>query len=202
MIANLGFGALVITFLISLYGIAAAVYGVRKQSPAWVDSARNAMLLTWPLVSLAALSIIYLLVTEHFEVEYVAQVTSSSMPLYLRVTALWGGQSGSLVFWAWLMSAFASAVTLRKWERDREFLPWVIVVALVTLAFFLGLPKPIPTFVAERSRHGNHVDDPASQLHPLHPTRRQRSQPLTASPRHDHPPTHALPRFRFIRYPV
>jgi cytochrome c-type biogenesis protein CcmF len=139
MIANLGFGALVITFLISLYGIAAAVYGVRKQSPAWVDSARNAMLLTWPLVSLAALSIIYLLVTEHFEVEYVAQVTSSSMPLYLRVTALWGGQSGSLVFWAWLMSAFASAVTLRKWERDREFLPWVIVVALVTLAFFLGL---------------------------------------------------------------
>ena len=37
------------------------------------------------------------------------------------------------------MSAFASAVTLRKWERDREFLPWVIVVALVTLAFFLSL---------------------------------------------------------------
>ncbi len=139
MIANLGFGALVITFLISIYGIAAAIYGVRSQSPAWVDSARNAMLLTWPLVTLAALSIILLLVTGHYEVEYVAQVTSNSMPLYLRITALWGGQSGSLVFWAWLMSAFASAVTLRKWERDREFLPWVIVFALVTLAFFLGL---------------------------------------------------------------
>jgi cytochrome c-type biogenesis protein CcmF len=37
------------------------------------------------------------------------------------------------------MSAFASAVTLRNWERDREFLPWVIVVSLITLAFFLGL---------------------------------------------------------------
>jgi cytochrome c-type biogenesis protein CcmF len=37
------------------------------------------------------------------------------------------------------MSAFASAVTLRKWDRDREFLPWVVIVALVTLAFFLGL---------------------------------------------------------------
>jgi cytochrome c-type biogenesis protein CcmF len=61
------------------------------------------------------------------------------MPLYLRVTALWGGQAGSLLFWSWLMSAFASAVTLRKWQRDREFLPWVIVVALVTLAFFLIL---------------------------------------------------------------
>ena len=66
-------------------------------------------------------------------------VTSNSMPFYLKVTALWGGQPGSLVFWSWLLAAFASAVTLRKWKRDQEFLPWVIIVSLVTLAFFLGL---------------------------------------------------------------
>jgi cytochrome c-type biogenesis protein CcmF len=61
------------------------------------------------------------------------------MPYYLKITALWGGQAGSLVFWSWLLSAFASAVTLRKWDRDREFLPWVIIVSLVTLAFFISL---------------------------------------------------------------
>src|SRR3970282_1796415 len=115
MVANLGYGALVIAFLISLYGAGAALYGVRKNDPAWIDSARNAMLLTFPLVSLAALTIIYLLVTNHYEVEYVTSVTSNSMPFYLKVTALWGGQAGSLIFWSWLMSAFASAVTLRKW---------------------------------------------------------------------------------------
>jgi cytochrome c-type biogenesis protein CcmF len=139
MIANLGYGALIITFLVALYGIGAALYGLFRHKPAWVDSARNAMLLTFPLLTLSALSIIYLLVTDHYEVEYVASVTSRSMPLYLKVTALWGGQAGSLIFWSWLMSAFASAVTLRKWDRDREFLPWVIVVSLVTLAFFLLL---------------------------------------------------------------
>ena len=137
MAANIGYGALVITLLISLYGIFAAIYGERKKAPAWVDSARNAMLLTWPLLTISALSIIYLLVVGRYEVEYVAEVTSNSMPLYLRITALWGGQAGSLVFWTWLMAAFASAVTLRKWDRDREFLPWVIVVSLVTLTFFL-----------------------------------------------------------------
>jgi cytochrome c-type biogenesis protein CcmF len=115
------------------------LYGLLKQKPAWVDSARSAMLLTFPLLTLSVLSIIYLLVTNHSEVEYVASVTSRSMPFYLKVTALWGGQSGSLIFWSWLMAAFASAVTLRKWDRDREFLPWVIVVSLVTLAFFLSL---------------------------------------------------------------
>jgi cytochrome c-type biogenesis protein CcmF len=139
MIANFGYGALVITFLVTLYGIGASLYGLLKNKPTWVDSARNAMLLTFPLLTLSALSIIYLLVTDHYEVEYVASVTSRAMPLYLKVTALWGGQAGSLIFWSWLMSAFASAVTLRKWDRDREFLPWVIVISLVTLAFFLGL---------------------------------------------------------------
>jgi cytochrome c-type biogenesis protein CcmF len=139
MVANFGFAALVIAFLVSLYGIGAALYGVRKDKQKWVDSARNAMLLTWPLVTLSALSIIYLLVTNHYEVEYVSSVTSNSMPFYLKVTALWGGQAGSLIFWSWLMAGFASAVTLRKWDRDREFLPWVIIVSLVTLAFFLAL---------------------------------------------------------------
>jgi cytochrome c-type biogenesis protein CcmF len=139
MVANFGYGALIITFVIAIYGVVAAIYGGRKQMPAWVDSARLAMLLTWPLLTLAALSLIYLLVTGHYEVGYVSEVTGNSMPTYLKITGLWGGQAGSLLFWSWLMSAFASAVTLRKWDRDREFLPWVIVVGLITLGFFLSL---------------------------------------------------------------
>ena len=139
MVANLGYGALILTFLVSLYGICSAIYGGLKNQPRFVDSARNAMLLTWPLLTVTALSIIFLLVYGHYEIKYVAEVTSNSMPLYLRVTALWGGQAGSLIFWSWLMAGFASAVTLRKWDRDREFLPWGIVVSLVTLMFFLSL---------------------------------------------------------------
>jgi cytochrome c-type biogenesis protein CcmF len=139
MIAGIGFGALVITFLVSLYGIGAAVYGARNNDRRWVESARLAMLLTFPLITISALSLIYMLVTGRFEYEFVSSVTSRSMPVYLRITSLWGGQAGSLVFWSWLLSAFASAVTLRKWDRDQEFLPWVIVVSLVTLAFFISL---------------------------------------------------------------
>jgi cytochrome c-type biogenesis protein CcmF len=139
MLANLGYGALFITLLISLYGIFAAIYGTRKNLPAWVESARLAMLLTFPLITISALSLVYLLSTGHFELEYVSSVTSTSMPMYLRVTALWGGQAGSLLFWSWLLAAFATAVTVRNWDRDHEFLPWVIVVSLVTLIFFLSL---------------------------------------------------------------
>ncbi len=139
MFANFGFGALLIAFVVSIYGIGASLYGLRKNRPAFVESARLAMLLTFPLISISAISLMILLAKGDFSLEYVVSVTSRSMPMYLRLTALWGGQAGSLLFWSWLMSAFATAVTFRRWDRDREFLPWVIVVSLVTQAFFLGL---------------------------------------------------------------
>jgi len=139
MLADFGFGILVITFLAALYSTGAALYGHFAKRQKWVESARLGMLLTFPLLTLASLALIYMLVVGDFNVKFVYEVTSRDMPGYLKVTALWGGQSGSLLFWSWLMAAFTTAVTLRKWERDREFLPWVVVVSSITVAFFLGL---------------------------------------------------------------
>jgi len=139
MAVNFGYGVLLITLLVCMYGIGASIIGLYRRSENWIESGRLAMLLTFPLLTVTSVTIIYLLVTGRYEVEFVASVTSDSMPTYLKVTALWGGQSGSLVFWSWLMAAFASAVTLRKWDRDRDLLPWVILVCLITLAFFLSL---------------------------------------------------------------
>src|SRR5512135_3501613 len=139
MVPDFGFGILVLTFIVALYGVGAAVYGGLKNSQAWVESARKAMLLTFPLILLVAVTLEYLLVTGAYQVQFVFNVTSNSMPFYLKMTALWGGQSGSLILWSLLMSAFAFAATLRKWERDREFLPWVTMVCMVTLAFFISL---------------------------------------------------------------
>jgi cytochrome c-type biogenesis protein CcmF len=139
MVAIFGFGVLGVTFLLALFGAGAAVYGYFRKEDGWVESARRAVLLTFPLVTLAVYLLIYLLVTRHYEIKYVSDVTSNSMPLYLKITALWGGQEGSLLFWSWLMSAFAYGVMLHEWERDREFLPWVAAVTAITLAFFLSL---------------------------------------------------------------
>jgi cytochrome c-type biogenesis protein CcmF len=139
MLAQFGFGVFVLTFLLALFSVGAAVAGYFSKSDQWVETARRSMLLTFPLITVAALTLVYLLGTGHYEIKYVYSVTSNNMPLYLKITALWGGQAGSLVLWSWLMAAFASAVTLRKWVRDRALLPWVIVVTSVTLAFFLSL---------------------------------------------------------------
>jgi cytochrome c-type biogenesis protein CcmF len=139
MLAEFGYGVLLVSFIVTVYSGIAAAYGVLHKSAGLVESARRAQLLTFPLITISSIVLVYLLVNNHFEVAFVYEVTSLSMPTYLKVTAWWGGQAGSLLFWSWLLAVFTSAVTLRKWDRDIEFLPWVIVVSAVTLAFFLGM---------------------------------------------------------------
>ena len=139
MLANFGFFALLTAFGAAAYATVMALLGAYRRRPAWLASAHHAALLTWPLVTLACLSLIGLLVTDQYQVEYVHSVTSRAMPLYLKITALWGGQAGSLLFWSWLMSTFAGLSLLRKWDRDRVFMPYVIAVMMITLGFFIAL---------------------------------------------------------------
>ncbi len=134
-----GYLSLVLALAVALYSVIASAVGALRGRPAWVESGRRAMVLTFPLVSLGTLALVYLLATQRYEVSFVASVTNRTMPGYLRLTALWGGQAGSLVFWSWLMAAFAAAAGARRWSHDRDLLPWVALVTMGTLAFFLLL---------------------------------------------------------------
>jgi cytochrome c-type biogenesis protein CcmF len=138
MIANLGFGFLFIAFLISLYALVTAAYGLRSHSAPFVESARLAAIVTFPIISLSILSLIALLLTDQFQYTYVFRVISADMSLILKLTALWGGQAGSLLFWVWLLAGVTAVNFL--WSKQKElntYTPWVIIITMTMLAFFL-----------------------------------------------------------------
>ncbi|OGO11185.1 MAG: hypothetical protein A2032_05030 [Chloroflexi bacterium RBG_19FT_COMBO_49_13] len=139
MSADIGLFAVVIAFLLAVYATFASFYGGQRKHPAWVESARNAAILVFPLLTISVVILVYLLYTLDFSIAYVADVSSQAMSPFLRVTALWGGQQGSVLFWAWMMSGFVMVVLLRKWQRNRELMPYVIAVSMLTTAFFIGL---------------------------------------------------------------
>ncbi|NPA31135.1 MAG: heme lyase CcmF/NrfE family subunit [Chloroflexi bacterium] len=139
MAAIIGQAALSVALMLALYAVSASLVAAYWHKPEWATSAQRALLAIFPLLTLAVGILVWALVTYHYELTYVHEVSERAMPLYLRATALWGGQAGSLLFWSWLMAAFAAAVTLRDWRRDREMLPWVVMVTAGTLAFFLFL---------------------------------------------------------------
>ena len=139
MIANVGFGILIISLTVSVVAIILAVYGAVAKSAMMVEASRRAALLTFPLLSLALIGLIVLLVTDRFEYAYVYQTSDALMPLYLKIAAVWGGQEGSLLFWCWLLSGFSFATLIKKNKANADLTPWVIAVTSFVTLFFLFL---------------------------------------------------------------
>ena len=139
MIVEVGFGAIVLALLVTLYSIVASRQANKSSGEIWLESAGTGLVLAALLSSLGVFCLVFVLIRGNYEVSYVYSVTSSSMPALLRATALWAGQDGSLLFFTWVLAVVSAPVVLRKWGRDRDLLPWVIMIMAATLAFFLTL---------------------------------------------------------------
>jgi cytochrome c-type biogenesis protein CcmF len=139
MLADLGYFSLLFAFLAAIYSAVAAWYGNRTGKPAWVESARNATIAIFFLVLLSCSALVISLLNNDFSIEYVWRVSSIEMPTYLKVTALWGGQAGSLLFWNLMLAAFTAAAMTRKWDKNKDLMPYVIIVGSMTQVFFLGI---------------------------------------------------------------
>jgi len=136
---NIGYVALSLAFILATYAAIVAVVGARRQIPELVVSARNASYGVAFLVTTAVFVLEYLLITGEYQTKYVFEVSNRAAPLFYRMTALWGGQAGSLLFWSWLMSLMAAAAIAMKWRDMRPMMPYVIMATQVTLAFFTSL---------------------------------------------------------------
>lgn len=139
MLADIGYLALLIAFATSFYAIGAAAVGGWRKRPLLIESARNATIITFPLLLAACGIMITLLLTGDFSVEYVWRVSSIGTPTILKVTALWGGQAGSLLFWNMLLAGFLAAAMARKWGEQKPLMPYAIMVGSFTQLFFLLL---------------------------------------------------------------
>lgn len=139
MLSTLGYLALALAFLLAVYGVVMVLWGLSQKSKPAIESARLALILLFTLVSFSLIALLIFLVTDRFDIAYVYSVTSRDMPAYLKMTALWGGQSGSLLFWSWLLAGFSLVFALRKWDNEKEMLPWSLLVVFVSLGFFLAL---------------------------------------------------------------
>lgn len=139
MVPEIGLIALVIAFGLSVYATLMAINGEWSQQLRWVASARNATVAVFVLLTVSVLTVVYSLFVMDFSQTYVADVSSSVMSPFLRITALWGGQAGSVLFWAWMMAGFVAVVVVRKWKENAALMPYVIFVAMLTTSFFVGV---------------------------------------------------------------
>ncbi|MFQ5656248.1 MAG: heme lyase CcmF/NrfE family subunit, partial [Candidatus Methylomirabilales bacterium] len=111
--------------------------GHRWEKFAVLESAHNAVLVHWVLVTVALVSLEYALITSDFSIKYVAANSSRNYPVWYRIAGLWGALEGSLLLWAWMQATLAAQVVLMYRRRHRDFLPYVSAVLMGISAFFV-----------------------------------------------------------------
>jgi cytochrome c-type biogenesis protein CcmF len=131
--------ALALALILAFYSIVANVLGARRSIPTLVASARHAVWATCAMVTIAVLALWTSLLKSDFSLEYVASYTSSTLPTVYKITALWGGQQGSLLLWTWLLTIFMAIVAFQNRRRNPEIAPYAVAVLAGLAIFFLGM---------------------------------------------------------------
>ena len=117
------------TFAVSL--VAGATGRVRT-----LQAARFGAYGTVTLVLTAVLALAYAFVSHDFRIRYVAHYSDRSMPTYYLLTALWGGQDGSLLWWLFLLSIYIGACVFMMGKKYLELQPYVIATLMGVVIFF------------------------------------------------------------------
>ncbi len=137
--AQLGRAILLLDLGVCLYGIVASIYGVRTRRADWVDSGRRAV------YALAALSVIAFALLElaflrnDFSYKVVADTSSTTIPVFYKLTAPWSSQQGSLLLWVTLSSLWSTLALYLTRRRLRDIAPYATAVLLAMDGFFVSL---------------------------------------------------------------
>lgn len=158
----------------------ALVQGLAPMLARWLDEPRlsaitlNASILVFGLTTVGGAALIQAFVTSNFSVTYVAQHSNTLLPMFYKVTALWGGHEGSLYLWAWILTLFTVMVTRHGRSRYPEHLPVILavqgwlIVGFFGLILFLSSPfeRLLPNFPQEGQDLNPILQDPGMVIHP------------------------------------
>src|SRR5713226_940538 len=137
--AELGRLAVCLALLFAAYGVFAGLLGGIRRCAHLARSAEHAAYAVFALVVVATAILLRALLRHDFTLEYVAAYSSSTLPTQYTVAALWGGQKGSLLWWTFLLTLFATIVQVQNREQNRALMPFVSATLMTVACFFLGL---------------------------------------------------------------
>ena len=137
MASDIGLAALVLAMGSAAYAALAAPLGLRLGQPALIISGRRAVYVAGAMMLTAFGVLFYSLVSHDFGVAYVAANSSRTQPWYYTWAAMYGGQAGSLLWWATGLGVFASVSVFVNRRRMPAVMPYTIAVLMTVLLFFL-----------------------------------------------------------------
>jgi len=145
--ATFGSFALLVALALAAYNLLAGTFALRliaTGQPARItperlaDTARRAGIASFAAVTCAAFALIWSVFTNDFSITYVLEHSNRALPTAYKFAALWSGQEGSLLLWAWLLAGYGFVLRLTH-KNDVKLYAYAGTILAGIQVFFLAL---------------------------------------------------------------
>ncbi|MDF2181383.1 heme lyase CcmF/NrfE family subunit [Neptuniibacter sp. CAU 1671] len=164
MIPELGQYALILALccagLLAVVPMSGAFTGNRL----WMSYARPLAVGMFVFLLISFVCLGYAFVTDDFSVVYVASNSNTKLPIYYKLSAIWGGHEGSLLLWVVILGAWTVAVALKSDNLPLDIVARVLaVMGIISVGFILFTLMTSSPF----DRHLPAFPDEGGDLNPL-----------------------------------
>jgi len=176
MIPEIGHLALIIALIFAFLQAGSGLLSSDRAKRTWLTGVTPAFAFGQTFFLLFSyLALTYLFVNNDFSVAYVANHSNTQLPIYYRISAVWGAHEGSLLLWVLILSLWSTCVA---WQLPKQLSKSVATQVLGVLGsistgfllFILWTSNPflrLLPFSPEQGRDLNPLlQDPGLIMHP------------------------------------
>src|SRR5450759_5816647 len=135
---QIGSFALLLALALAAYSFVAGSLALFRKDDRLGETARRAGIACWAAVTFAAVALVMAALGNDFSVAYILHHSNRDLPIAYKFAALWSGQEGSLLLWAWLLSTYGLVMRLR-YKVDPQLTAYASAIIAVVQVFFLLL---------------------------------------------------------------
>jgi cytochrome c-type biogenesis protein CcmF len=173
MLVELGHFALILALVLAATQAFFGLAGPALRRERWIAAVASAACGQFVFVSLSVGVLVHAFIDNDFSVRYVAENSNSALPLFYRVTALWGAHEGSMLLWILVLALWTVALVARMRALPAAFAARALgvlgVISFGFLLFTLATSNPFARLLPA-APDGNDLNpvlqDPAFAIHP------------------------------------
>lgn len=136
-LGQLGQASILMAMALALYAIVAGILGAVRRDARLQTSARFTAIAVF-LATTTGIAVIEVgLLMNDFSMKYVAEHSSLGSPTWVKVVTLWAALEGSILLWAWLLTAYTAVLALTA--PNNILRPWALVIMQIVQVFFIGV---------------------------------------------------------------
>jgi len=174
MIPELGHFALIIALCLSVLQAGVPFYGVVSNKPVLMALSRSLAAGQFIFVSLSFFLLTAAFIQNDFTVALVANHSNTQLPLFYKITAVWGNHEGSLLLWVYILAAWTIAVAIFSKQLPLDMVARVLsVMGLISIGFMLftlftsnPFERLLPNAPLEGKDLNPLLQDPGMVIHP------------------------------------